>query len=108
LCEWAEASSLGLEIEEGEIPMDLTVESVCDILGFDPLYLASEGCALVAVAPDQAGAALEALRQRPLCRDAAIIGRAVSAHPRMVGMRTRIGGLRFVDMPVGEILPRIC
>jgi len=108
LCEWAEASSLGIEISEADIPENPTVGSVCDILGFDPIYLASEGCALVAVAPAQAEACLTALRQSPLCRDAAVIGRAVPEHPRMVGMKTRIGGLRFVDMPAGEILPRIC
>jgi len=110
LCEWAEAAqiSLGIEVFETEIPANREVNSVCDILGFDPLYLASEGCALVAVAPDHAEACLAALRENPLCHDAAIIGCTVSAHPRMVGMRTRIGGLRFVDMPAGEILPRIC
>jgi len=112
LCEWAESPELslplGIEISETEIPVNREVNSVCDILGFDPLYLASEGCALVAVAPDQAEACLETLRKNPLCHDAAVIGRMVFAHPRMVGMKTRIGGLRFVDMPAGEILPRIC
>jgi hydrogenase expression/formation protein HypE len=54
------------------------------------------------------GRRLEILRKNPICRDAAIIGRTVSSHPRMVGMKTRIGGLRLVDMPAGEILPRIC
>jgi hydrogenase expression/formation protein HypE len=108
LCEWAEASSLGVEVVEADIPANEETSAVCDILGFDPLYLASEGCALAAVAPDQAEECLAALRESPLAPDAAIIGRAVSTHPRMVGMRTRIGGLRFVDMPAGEILPRIC
>jgi len=110
LCEWAEGtqSPLGIEISEADIPVNMEVDSVCDILGFDPLYLASEGCAVIAVASDQAQTCLAALRESPLCRDAAIIGRTVSAHPRMVGMKTRIGGLRFVDMPAGEILPRIC
>ncbi|MCL2009580.1 MAG: hydrogenase expression/formation protein HypE [Synergistaceae bacterium] len=114
LCEWAEhtkhpiKSPLGIEIFETEIPVQREVNSVCDILGLDPLYLASEGCALLAVAPEQAETCLEMLRKSPLCRDAAIIGRTVSEHPRMVGMRTRIGGLRFIDMPAGDILPRIC
>jgi len=112
LCEWAEGSEfsspLGIEIFETEIPVNREVNSVCSILGLDPLYLASEGCALVAVTPDQAEVCLETLRKNTLCRDAAIIGHTVSVHPRMVGMKTRIGGLRFVDMPVGEILPRIC
>jgi hydrogenase expression/formation protein HypE len=67
----------------------------------------------VAVAPERSEECLDVLRQgslcqAPLCLDASIIGRVVAAHPGMVGMRTRIGGLRYVDMPTGEILPRIC
>ncbi|MDR2175265.1 MAG: hydrogenase expression/formation protein HypE [Synergistaceae bacterium] len=108
LCEWAEASPLGIEVYETSVPADTETAAVCDILGFDPLYLASEGCALAAVAPEQAEECLVALRESPLCRDAAVIGRMISEHPRMVGMRTRIGGMRFVDMPAGELLPRIC
>jgi hydrogenase expression/formation protein HypE len=108
LCEWAEASSLGIEIEETAIPSNREVDSVCDILGLDRLYLASEGCVLAAVAPERAEECWAALRRSPLCRDAAVIGRVVAAHPAMVGMKTRIGGRRFVDMPTGEILPRIC
>jgi hydrogenase expression/formation protein HypE len=113
LCEWAETSPLdapplGIEIAETRVPVSAETAAVCDILGFEPLYLASEGCFLAAVAPEQAEDCLAALRENPLCRDAAIIGRTVSEHPRMVGMRTRIGGLRFIDMPAGEILPRIC
>jgi hydrogenase expression/formation protein HypE len=108
LCEWAEAANVGIEIDEADLPADPKVRSVCDILGFDPLYLASEGCAVIAVEASQAEECLQILRQSPLCRDAALIGRVVSDHPAMVGMRTRIGGLRFVDMPAGEILPRIC
>jgi hydrogenase expression/formation protein HypE len=108
LCEWAEASSLGIEIVETEIPFNREVDSVCDILGLDPLYLASEGCALAAVAPERREECLDALHRGALCRDASVIGRVVPDHPGMVGMRTRIGGLRYVDMPAGEILPRIC
>jgi hydrogenase expression/formation protein HypE len=108
LCEWAEASSLGIEIQETDIPSNGEVDAVCDILGLDRLYLASEGCALVAVAPQRAEECLAALRRSPMCPDAAVIGRVVAEHPSMVGMKTRIGGQRFVDMPTGEILPRIC
>ena len=108
LCEWAETSSLGIEVMEANIPAKAEVHAVCDILGFDPLYLASEGCILIAIAPKDAEGCLAFLRRSPLCQDAGVIGRVVSDHPRMVGMKTRIGGLRYVDMPNGEILPRIC
>ncbi|MDR2179095.1 MAG: hydrogenase expression/formation protein HypE [Synergistaceae bacterium] len=108
LCEWAEASSLGIEIEETAIPSCREVDAVCDILGLDRLYLASEGCVLAAVAPEDGMECLASLRRSPAGRDAAVIGRVVAAHPGMVGMKTPIGGQRFVDMPAGEILPRIC
>jgi hydrogenase expression/formation protein HypE len=108
LCEWAEGASLGVELVETNLPANRETNAICDILGFDPLYLASEGCAVVAVAPEQAEGCLDLLRQNSISRDAAVIGRIVADHPRMVGMKTRIGGMRCVDMPVGEILPRIC
>ena len=108
LCEWAEAASVGIEIAEEAIPSHRETGAVCDILGFDPLYLASEGCALIAVALNEAEELLQVLHESPIARDAAIVGRIVADHPHMVGMKTRIGGLRYVDMPTGEILPRIC
>ncbi len=108
LCEWAESADLGIEIEEERIALHPSVTAICDILGFDPLYLASEGCALVACAAEDAPAVLDRLRAHPLGRDAAQIGRITSDHGGIVGMRTAIGGTRVIDMPVGEILPRIC
>jgi hydrogenase expression/formation protein HypE len=99
---------LGVEVEETAIPSNREVDALCDILGLDRLYLASEGCVLAAVAPQRAEECLAVLRRSPMCEDAAVIGRVVAAHPAMVGMKTRIGGQRFVDMPTGEILPRIC
>ncbi len=108
LCEWAEGTGLGLEIDEASLVLHPSVTAICDILGFDPLYLASEGCALIACDPADAPAALDLLRAHPLGRDAAPIGRVTSAHGGLVGLKTEIGGTRVVDMPVGEILPRIC
>lgn len=108
LCEWAESASVGIEIAETNLPVHMETNAICSILGFDPLYLASEGCALIAVASDEAEECLKTLRASPIAGDAALIGRIVADHPRMVGMKTRIGGLRYVDMPSGEILPRIC
>lgn len=108
LCEWAESVSLGLEIEESTLPVDASAASLCDILGFELLYLASEGCALIAVSPEQAEDCLTLLKQNDLAQDASIIGRVVREHPGLVGMRTSFGGMRLIDMPVGEILPRIC
>ncbi len=108
LCEWAEASGLGIEIEEGRLPRDEPSLSVCELLGFDPLHMAGEGCAAVAVSAEDAEETLSLLRQHPSGTEAAIIGQVTEKHPRLVGIHTFSGGTRLVDKPVGEILPRIC
>ena len=84
------------------------MRAACEILGFDPLYVANEGKCIAIVAPEAADAALVALRADPLGREAVIIGEVVAEHPGKVTMRTRIGGTRIVDMLSGEQLPRIC
>ena len=83
-------------------------KGVCEILGLDPLYLANEGTLVLFVPPEQAEAALAAMRQTPAGRGACIIGHATATHPRTVVMKTIFGGGRIVDMLVGEQLPRIC
>ncbi len=108
LCEWAEGTDKGIEVDEKAIPLDEAVASVCDILGFDPLHLACEGCAVVAYAPGQEEQVMSALRSHPLGAASVTIGTVVDRHPGMVGMKTSSGGMRVVDMPIGEVLPRIC
>ncbi len=108
LNELADQSRVGFELDEPALPVRPAVQAACEMLGMDPLYVANEG-KLVAVVPEaQAEAVLAAMRAHPLGQEAAIIGRAVEAHPGMVVARTAIGGRRVVDMPLGEILPRIC
>jgi hydrogenase expression/formation protein HypE len=108
LNELAEASRVGVEIHENRTPLRSEVRGFCEILGLDPLYLANEGKLVCAVPPDQADAALAALRNHPLGRDASIIGNATDGRPGRVVMHTVFGGRRIVDMLVGEQLPRIC
>ena len=84
------------------------VAALCELLGFDPLYLANEGKLIAFVAPGDAAAVLAAVRADRCGRDAAIIGEVVADHPGKVFMQTRIGGTRIVDMLAGEQLPRIC
>jgi hydrogenase expression/formation protein HypE len=108
LNELAEASSVGVEIHENRTPLRSEVRGFCEILGLDPLYLANEGKLVCAVPPDQADAALAAVRAHPLGRDGAIIGNATDGRPGRVVMHTVFGGRRIVDMLVGEQLPRIC
>ena len=108
LCEWAESSGLGFEIEEQLLPKDKSAESICDILGFDQLWLAGEGNALIAVSEHDAEECLKRLRVSDICKDAVVIGRVYNKRNSMAWMRTPIGGERIIDMPTGEILPRIC
>jgi hydrogenase expression/formation protein HypE len=108
LNEIAGAAGCGIEIDETALPLRPEVTGVCEILGLDPLYLANEGTLVLFVPPEQAEAALAAMRGTETGRGAVAIGRAVTAHPRTVVMKTVFGGGRIVDMLVGEQLPRIC
>jgi len=83
-------------------------EIACEILGFDPLYVANEGKCIAIVAREVADELLQTMRDHPLGARAAIIGEVVEEHPNKVFLRSRIGGLRVVDMLSGEQLPRIC
>lgn len=108
LNELAEQSQVGFALDEQAIPVRPAVQAACEMLGMDPLYVANEG-KLVAVVPRaHTDEVLAAMRAHPLGQDAAIIGEAVDEHPGMVIARTLIGARRVVDMPLGEILPRIC
>jgi len=102
------ASEVGIEIEEARVPVRPAVAAACGMLGFDPLTVANEGKLVAIVPPGEAETALEALRAHPLGREAARIGIVTDESPGMVLARTGIGGRRVVDMPLGELLPRIC
>jgi hydrogenase expression/formation protein HypE len=108
LNELAGASGVGVDIEEGCVPVRPEVLAACDMLGFDPLVVANEGKLVAFVPPEEAGPALEALRSHPLGQRAARIGVVTDEHRGLVLARTAIGGRRVVDMPLGELLPRIC
>ena len=108
LNEIAESANVGMLIYEEKIPIDEAVSGACEILGFDPLYVANEGKLLAFVSPEAAEKVLAATRLHPLGKDAAIIGEVTDEHPKTVLMRSRIGGTRVVDMLSGEQLPRIC
>ncbi len=108
LNEIAASSGVGMELEETSIPVREEVRGACEMLGLDPLYVANEGKLVAIVVPDSAEAALRALQNHPLGKDARIIGRVTAEHPRMVVMRTPFGTTRIVDMLTGDQLPRIC
>ena len=108
LNEIAAQAKVGIRIDERAIPVREEVRGACEILGFDPLYVANEGKCLAFVDRKEAGAALAALRSDPLGSGAAIIGEVVDEHPGRVHLRSLSGGMRIVDMLSGEQLPRIC
>ena len=108
LNEIAAASGVGVELDEGRIPVPEVVTNACAFLGMDPLYVANEGKLVAFVPPEHAEEVLEAMRRHPLGSDAAVIGHCVAEHPGMVVARTAFGATRVVDVPIGEQLPRIC
>lgn len=106
LNEIASRADVGITIDEAAIPIDRKVRAVCEILGFDPIYMANEGKVIVVAPEGAAGAIVEAMRGHPLGRNAAVIGR-VGGRPG-VFLRTTVGGLRPILMLEGVQLPRIC
>jgi hydrogenase expression/formation protein HypE len=108
LNEIAAQASAGVLLDERAIPLAEEVRGACEILGFDPLYVANEGKCLAIVAPEVASEALELWRAQPLGREAADVGELVEEHPGRVFLKSSIGGLRVIDMLSGEQLPRIC
>jgi len=108
LNEIAVQSKVNISIEENLIPVKSPVASVCELLGFDPLYVANEGKLIVIVPSPHAQKALGIIRENKYGKDAAIIG-TVNIEPKSrVLLKTRIGSNRVLDVMAGEMLPRIC
>lgn len=99
---------MGVLLQEARIPLGEEVRGACEILGFDPLYVANEGKCLAIVSAERAEEAVGLWRGHPLGTEAAVIGEVVEDHPGRVVLRSSIGGLRVVDVLSGEQLPRIC
>jgi hydrogenase expression/formation protein HypE len=108
LNEIARRSHVGIVLDEKRIAIREDVKGACEILGIDPLYVANEGKLIAIVGRQEADRVLERMRAHQDGREAQIIGEVVADHPRLVVLRTGIGGTRIVDVPVGEQLPRIC
>ena len=108
LNEIARQSGVGIVLDEAALPINPAVAATCEFLGLDPLYVANEGKLLAIVAPDDADAALAALRAHPLGARAARIGTVQADTHRFVQMTTTLGGRRIVDWLNGDPLPRIC
>jgi hydrogenase expression/formation protein HypE len=108
LNELAGSSKVGIEFDERKVPLRPEVNAACEMLGLDPFYVANEGKLVAIVAAESAESVLAYMRLHEYGKEAAIIGKVVAGHPGLVTAKTSIGGMRVVDVPAGELLPRIC
>ncbi|MBT8348895.1 MAG: hydrogenase expression/formation protein HypE, partial [Sulfurovum sp.] len=108
LNEWAEQSAVCLEIEEASIPVDHAVQGICELFGFEAFDLANEGTCILAVPPEDAQIAIAALQKVEVTSKATIIGRVSMKKGGKVILHSAYGSSRYLDLPKGELLPRIC
>ena len=108
LNELAKQSKMSIRIEEEKIPVREEVLAACEMLGFDPLYVANEGKLVAIVPPEDVDKVLKAMKKNKYSKDAVIIGEVGAEKPGRVVMKTVLGASRIVDMLVGDLLPRIC
>jgi hydrogenase expression/formation protein HypE len=108
LNEIASQSNVGIVLNEETIPVRAEVNAACEMLGFDPMYIANEGKLVAFVAPQDAELVLKVMRQSRYGEDAVVIGKVADEPRGRVLMKTAIGSQRVVDMLAGEMLPRIC
>jgi hydrogenase expression/formation protein HypE len=108
LCEIAGDAAWGVELDEENIPVQTGTRGLCEMLGFDPVYVANEGKVVIVVKMEEAADVLKLMKDHSLGKNAAIIGQITASHPGKIIMNTEIGGKRILDMLAGEQLPRIC
>ncbi len=108
LNEIATQSKVGMALIEEKLPVKPDVQSACELLGMDPIYVANEGKLVAIVSQQAAGTVLSAMRSHPMGGGSEIIGTVVAERPGMVTAKTKIGGTRVIPMQIGEQLPRIC
>ena len=108
LCELTENKNIGIEIDETKVIVNENVRGFCELLGFDPFYVANEGKIILIVAPEDAEKVVEVMRKSELGKESAIIGEISDQHLGKAILKTEIGGKRIIDMLAGEQLPRIC
>ncbi len=108
LNDFAVQSGVGIIIEEEKIPVDRAVLAAGELLGLDPIYIANEGKVVAVVPSEDADKITNTMKQNQYGKGACIIGEVLEKHPGQVVMKTTLGSLRIIDMPVGELLPRIC
>ena len=107
LAEVSEKTGFGIRVFEDNVPVRDDVRFISDMLGYDPLYLANEGKAIIITSPESSAEVIERLKKHPLGKDVKIIGNITSQF-KGVRLKTRIGGERMLDMLEEDMLPRIC
>lgn len=108
ITELCKGKDYGIVINEEELLVNEPVRGMCELLGFDPMYVANEGKVVVVVAAEDAEHVLEEMQNKNYGKDACIIGEVVEEHPGKAWLNTSVGGNRIIDMLAGEQLPRIC
>ena len=108
LNEIAGDSRVCIHIDEESIPVSEAVRNGCELMGYDPLHIANEGKFIAIVAPESVEETLSFMRAHPLGHGAALIGHVAAEPQNHVIMKTALGGERVVDLPYGDLLPRIC
>ena len=108
LNEIASQSNVAIKLYEKNLPVSEKVQSVCEILGLDPLYIANEGKCLVICPESESANVLMAMKNNKYGKDSKVIGEVIAEPRQKVFLETLIGGQRIIDMLAGEQLPRIC
>jgi hydrogenase expression/formation protein HypE len=108
LVEISEQSNVIMEIDEPLLPVKPAVNAACEMLGFDPMFIANEGKLVAFVKESDADKVLDIMKKTKYGEDAVVIGKVTGTGKAQVRLRTAIGGTRLVDMLPGEMLPRIC
>jgi hydrogenase expression/formation protein HypE len=98
----------GIMVNEASVPVDDQVRGLCEMLGFDPLFLANEGKVLMVVSAGEENKVVEILKSDPLGSYSEVIGEIIADKRELVVLNTSVGGKRIIDMPAGIQLPRIC
>ena len=108
VAELVKGRDFGIQIDENKLVQDEGVRGMCELLGFDPLYVANEGKVLMVVGKEDAPKVLQKMQQHPHGEKAAIIGEITETKAGMAWLNTVIGGNRIIEMLSGQQLPRIC
>ncbi len=108
LNEMASKANVGIEIDEGSVPIKPPVKAASEMIGISPFIMANEGKVVMIVADGYQEEALEAMKRNKNGREAAIVGRVIKEYPGKVIIRTKIGGRRFMERPIGDPVPRVC